>query len=470
MNLEALYSHLPIWLQNTICSVKGLQIQRDRFGDGFPEMLAGAEQRARWSDDRVGAFRDVRLREFVKHCATTVPYYRDLFRREKIDYRDIRTLDDLKILPVMSKEEVKRAGTRLISEAIPAHRRIPAHTSGTTGAGLKFVTTREAIQEQYAVWWRYRRWHGVDMGDWCGYFGGRRVVPIRQTKPPFWRVNRPGRQVLFSAYHMTADNFPYYISELQRRRLRWLHGYPSMIALLASQIVDRVEPTDLGVEVVTIGAENLLEQQSDVIEKAFGVRPRQHYGLAEAVANISQCECGSLHVDEDFAAVEFLGDEAESCRLVGTNLSNPAFPLLRYAPQDVVTPTSKRCPCGRPGRLVAAIDGRQEDYIVLKNGAKLGRLGHVFKNLVNVREAQILQKRPGEIIACIVRGDRYTDNDERILRQSLKNCLGQDTVVHLNYVEQLTRSKTGKLRFVVSELQEGRLMGEPTTIKTNQPN
>src|SRR5262249_18977976 len=154
-------------------------------------------------------------------------------------------------------------------------------------------------------------------------------------------------------------------------------------------------------------------QQVELIEKAFGVRPKQHYGMAEGAANISECERGTLHVDEDYAAVEFLprGDGA-SHEIAGTNFTNPATPLIRYHVQDLASVSDDQCDCGSPGRTVASIDGRIEDYVILTNGARLGRMDHILKSMTNVREAQILQARPGAITIRVVRGTRYSDQDE----------------------------------------------------------
>src|SRR5258708_7687589 len=124
--------------------------------------------------------------------------------------------------------------------------------------------------------------------------------------------------------------------------------------------------------------------------------------MAEGAATASEGECGTLHVDEDFAAVEFVPAADGALRVVGTNFTNAATPLIRYDVGDLVTLGVSPCQCGRPGRTVAAVDGRQEDYIVLSNGARLGRLDHVFKDLINIREAQIRQRRAGEITVRIV--------------------------------------------------------------------
>ncbi|MDE0220311.1 MAG: hypothetical protein OXJ90_13690 [Spirochaetaceae bacterium] len=212
--------------------------------------------------------------------------------------------------------------------------------------------------------------------------------------------------------------------------------------------------TDLGYQVqwVTTGAENLLFHQSHIIERALQVRPRQHYGMAEAIANVSECQYGSLHVDEDFAAVEFIPSKGKEFRIVGCSFSNPAVGLLRYDPGDVATVSDKACLCGRSGRVVTAIDGRQEDYISLANGARVSCVNQIFKPLVNVREAQIYQRHPGEFTVRIAPGEHYQDSDEDRLRYEIRTRLGDDFQVEIEYVEAVERSSTGKIRLVVSEV------------------
>jgi phenylacetate-CoA ligase len=454
--LEDFYQRFPPWLQNTVCSLQGWHIQRMRFAGNFSKRLREAEQRMAWPQERVLAFRDQCLREFVQQAAETVPYYRALFRKLGIDPREIRGIQDLGQLPILTKDDVRAAPADFLSSSVPARRRVIAHTSGTTGSGLHFATTLDALQEQWAVWWRYRRWHGIERNAWCGYFGGRSIVSIGQKAPPFWRYNFPGRQILFSGYHLNARNMPAYVGELRRSRPPWLHGYPSLLVLLAAYLSD--VRSDLGYQLrwITTGAENLSQRQAELIERAFGVRPRQHYGMAEAVANISECPLGALHLDEDFSAVEFLPDPSSgACRIIGTNFSNPATPLLRYDTHDMLIPGQRPCPCGRPGRIVEQIDGRSEDYVVLPDGTRLGRMDHVFKDLLNIREAQIYQRRLGLITVRVVRRESYTNADEQQLLAELRKRVGHDSELRIEYLDRLPRSPTEKLRLVVSELSIG---------------
>ena len=457
MNLEKVYSYLPCWLQSIAVCAEGCRIRRNRFGGAYQRLFETAIDRSFFSEESIREFRDSRLREFVRHAYNTSPYYNRLLDAQQIHPNEINGLADLSHLPILTKRQAQDEHFSLLSNAVPVQKRIIEHTSGTTGAGLRFATTREALQEQWAVWSRYRSWHGLQLGTWCAYFGGRSVIPTEQSSPPFWRCNYPGKQILFSGYHMSPTNLNHYISQLRRKAPPWIHGFPSLIALLASHILER--KVDIGYQVrwVTTGSENLLPQQAELITRAFGVKPRQHYGLEEAVANVSECELGNLHVDEDFAAVEFIKQEnSDGYRIVGTNFTNPAFPLIRYDSNDIVTLSEKKCSCGRPGRIVQTLDGRLQDYVLLRNGARIGVMDLVFTKSVNIREAQFYQREPGVLILRVVRGPHYKQTDEELLLAECFKRVGPETTVSIKYVDDLERSSTGKLRLVISDIPEAK--------------
>jgi phenylacetate-CoA ligase len=337
---------------------------------------------------------------------------------------------------------------------------ISSHTSGTTGSSLVFPVTLGAEKEQWALWWRYRKCHEITRDTWCGYFGGRSIVPLSQKKPPYWRLNKPGRQLMFSAYHLSENTARHYIMALVENQISWLHGYPSILATLAGYVVDHEIMPLPDLKIITTGAESLLPNQKKVINKAFNAKLVQHYGQAEGVANISECEHGSMHVDEDFSFVEFIPMEGqnERFRIVGTNWTNPVFPLIRYDTGDIATLSDTNCPCGRPWRIVTSIDGRKEDYLFLPNGVKVGRLDHIFKDLVNIREAQIVQREKGSAVFRIVKGSKYdsTGEESKFLKEA-RQRLGDDIKLSIEYVDKIPRTCSGKLRFVVSELEEGKL-------------
>jgi phenylacetate-CoA ligase len=238
-----------------------------------------------------------------------------------------------------------------------------------------------------------------------------------------------------------------------------------LLALLAGFMVEHRQSVSYTVRWITTSAENLLSSQADIIERAFGVRPRQHYGMAEGVANASECPQGRLHVDEDFAFVEFIrvGD-GTGCRIVGTNVTNSAFPLIRYDVGDIAQLSGQECDCGRPGRIIDAIDGRREDYVMLPSGALVGRLDHVFKGHERVREAQIYQPDLTRVVLRVVNTSDFTMRDERALVRSARTWLGDGLRIELENLDALHRTAAGKLRFVLSDISMARLDSRPIAV------
>jgi Coenzyme F390 synthetase len=251
--------------------------------------------------------------------------------------QEITTLEDLAVLPITSKADVQERRSEFLSSAVPRRRWKLLSASGSTGSGLIVGTTLEAVQEQWATWWRCWRWHGIELGTWNAIFGSPSVVPPHRQAPPFWRYNRAGHELVFSHLHTSSKNVPHYVAELRRKKPPWLSGLASQLALISFYLVET--KTDLGYEVrwIATSSENLLPQQSSLIEKAFSVRPIQHYGMAESVANFSECDKRKLHVDKELAAVVFIPLTGNRYRVVGTNVSNPAMPLIRYECNDHVT-------------------------------------------------------------------------------------------------------------------------------------
>src|SRR5262249_55584787 len=164
-----------------------------------------------------------------------------------------------------------------------------------------------------------------------------------------------------------------------------------------------------------------------------------------------------LHHDEDFAATELLPDGDGRCRVIGSNFSNPAFPLLRYDVGDYALPADGGCGCGRPGRVIERLDGRLEDYVGTRAGAKLGRLDHHFKDMQNGREARVRQSRIGHVSIAVVRGTGWSARDEAELRQAIRQRVGEELEFEIEYVDAVQRTGREKLRFVVSTLEQGRI-------------
>lgn len=454
--LATLYDRAPAWAQDVLCSVEGFRLRRERFSGGFAARLAAARSRGRWSDTQLAAYRLTRLRTMLIHAGRHVPAMREQFAACGFVPERISHADELAALPILDKHAIVERGHDMRAQKIPHGEdrgAIALQSSGTTGAGLRLVMSRGALQEQWAVCWRFRHWHGIEADTWCAQLAGRTIVPVDHHAPPFWRTNLAGRQLLLSSFHLAPATAESYLEAIAARRIPWIHGYPSMVSALADAAASsRIRLPAL--RWVTLASESVSTAQRRRILDGFGVVPREHYAQTESVANFSECPLGHLHVDEDHALVEFVPhgatDEGRATyRVIGTSLDNWHQPFIRYDTGDIVTLADAPCPCGRPGRIVAEIDGRREDVLELHGGRVVGRTDHIFKSLEFVREAQIRQTQVGAVELHVVPRGAWTPTFEALLRDAAAARLGHDTTIEIHIRDRIERTKNGKLRLVV---------------------
>lgn len=445
---------MPIFGQNVACFFKGCRIKRNRYSDLFYNLLSEYLKHDKLGYDQICEIRDQKLRKMIQHCYYTVPYYTRLFKEWGINPDCINKLEDLRVIPILSKDEVKAHSVELRSSLIKSNRTKIHPTGGTTGTGLRFVTTNDEEAEQWAIWWRYRSRHGIDLKTWCGNFGGAAITPLSQSKPPYWRINLPGKQIFYSGYHISEKTVRDYANNIKKMGLRWLHGYPSNLANIANEL--KKANVTLPMKWVSTGAENLYDSQKKQIEEVFCVKPIQHYGLTEGVANISEGLDGELVVDEDFCCVEFIPSENENeYHVIGTSLTNYAMPLIRYDTGDLVT-IKKMGQHSDFGRTVDAINGRSNEYVLLPSGVKVGTaaISLIVNRLEWIQAMQIIQNSKDSVDINIL-GNRAGSVNLNELKYELQIRFGDELKTHIHFVDSLEKTKSGKQKLVISKYNNG---------------
>jgi phenylacetate-CoA ligase len=457
-----LYDTLPVWVQNLGCTWGGLQRTRWRFGPHFRRTLAAWEKSGFASDAALREIQWRRLSRLLENARRFVPYYRELDLPGPFPADDAGSSlqQTLEALPVLEKQTYAAAPERFLAENISPRRLRKGKSSGTTGTALTLWYTYETEAENSATVWRMRRSFGVQLFDPHISFGGQTIVPFAQENPPYWRRNAWNRQTLFSLYHMKPENLDAYIDAIHSVPATYAQGYPSSMHLLARAMLDRGRPLPRGrLRAAFTSSESLLAFQRETIEKAFGAPVRDRYGTSECCVSMTACRENRLHVDMEFCIVEVEPvketDEYVRGPLLVTGLSNDATPFIRYRVGDVGTRAKRPCPCGRPGDVFLDVDGRIEDYVVTPDGRRVGRLDHIFKEQLDVAEAQILQETPRSIEVLVVPRRSWRPESERSLREEIHTRLGDEIRVDLRLVGAIPREPNGKFRAVRSRV--GRL-------------
>ncbi len=154
-------------------------------------------------------------------------------------------------------------------------------------------------------------------------------------------------------------------------------GTPSFVLHIAESLREQGgDPRALGLRYGMFGAEPWTEAMRGALERAFGCRAFDIYGLSEIVGPgvAGECEAqAGLHVCDDHFLPEVVdpatgaslppGREGE---LVLTTLTKRAIPMVRYRTGDITTLTTDPCACGRTSVRMARVKGRSDDMLVIK--------------------------------------------------------------------------------------------------------
>ncbi|MDT4899011.1 MAG: hypothetical protein QOH25_4088 [Acidobacteriota bacterium] len=457
--LKNIYDRLPVSLQNLMTSVYGLQHRRRVRGRYYYDYLEQLHKSQWDSPLELERKQNEKLTKFVSYASLHSPYWHRVFREQKLEPDMIKSPADLARLPLLEKETVRCSLDELVSDEYRSggKKAVTVHTSGTTGKALRLKISIEAWQREYAFRDDHRTWMGIKPDDRVATLAGHPVVSTNHLKPPFWRRNRAENQIIFSAQHLTPETMPLYVEELHRFQPHLLHGYPSALYLLAlyldSQNIHTLRP-----RAVYTHSETLLDNQRALLQRAFGCHVFDGYGNTERVAYIVECGQGSLHVRMEHSVIEFLRADGEAARpgemaeMVCTGFGNEAMPLVRYRVGDSAIYTDRPCPCGRGGTIVEKILGRVDDIIVTPDGRHVGRLDHVFKDLLNVVEAQIVQERIDAVRVRLVKRPEFGAEDMKTLERELRLRLGTKMKLEYEFVESIPREANGKFRAVISKV------------------
>lgn len=422
-------------------------------GGAFPAALRVLRDSDWFTAETIEAIKLAAIRRLVSHAVQHVPYYRETYGAADIHPSDVRTIADVRALPIIDKHVVRERSDQFRSEVSLGRRDlIERHTSGTTGTPLSLWTTEEAVQWQWAVWWRYRERLGLRLDDWHASFTGRLIASHTTGKP--WRTDIARHQVIVGLRTIAHSNLRGLIARVTRPDIRYWTGSPSIISDLASRVVTSGGAQVAYVPVVTTGVEPMTELQRALIERAFDVGVfSDQYGLTEGAANFSRCERGTYHEDWEFAHVDLerrgVSDELS---IIGTNLINDVFPLIRYDTGDSAV-AAEGCNCGRSSSVVRAVSGRHEDAVLTPEGARVMRFDYVFKGVEGLIEAQVRQRENGSVEILIVTADGSSSQQlEETIRSNVRKYISESLGVGFQYVDSVPRSVNGKFRPVISEL------------------
>ena len=253
---------------------------------------------------------------------------------------------------------------------------------------------------------------------------------------------------------MSRETAPAYVAALRRYGSQWITGYGSAIAALARSAAEAGSAL-LPMRAIIASGDTLLPEMRADIERFFQCKCFDHYGQSEGVAMAMECSSGRMHVLPAVGVIEIVRPDGSPCRrgevgeIVATGLLNDAMPLVRYRLGDYAAyGEDDACPCGNPQPVLTRLEGRVDDYLVTRDGRKIGRLSTAIKRSPSIHSAQLVQEREGEVYLLVRPGDGYRSEDALAVRDDIFERIG-DVDLTVIEVPEIPKTPQGKTALVV---------------------
>ena len=313
-----------------------------------------------------------RLRQTLKNAWDGVPMHRKRMLQRGIKPKDIRSLDDLHLLPFTVKGDLRdHYPFGLFAQPRDTLVRLHA-SSGTTGKPTVVGYSARDIETWADLMARTMACAGARPGDVIhnayGYglftgglgahYGGERlgatVVPVSGGATE--------RQIVL-------------IQDFGARVLCATPSYALSIAEVAEK--QGVDLRKSSLEIGIFGAEPWSEAMRKELDSRLGIKSVDIYGLSEIMGPGVAAECvearDGLHGWEDHFLFEVIDPdtgeevpEGEPGELVITTLTKEALPMIRYRTRDITRISTEPCACGRTHLRIRRITGRNDDMLIIR--------------------------------------------------------------------------------------------------------
>ncbi len=452
-----IYSKLPLCLQHSAISIFGIYWHWLRFWGSYRSHLQGYKQRTHFTVEEWKDYQHEKLKQVLKICVNTVPYYRDHWS----DQEKSAILDgDLNKLPLFEKDEIRRDPEAFCRDDLHPFPILKHHTSGTTGTPIQSMWTVSEYRNTLALREaRSANWAGVSFKYPRATISGRLVEPSPNRFNAVYRFNAIEKQVYFSAFHLKPETARNYIEALRKYDIQWLTGYAVSYYLLAKYILEQNIAVP-SLQAVITTSEKLTPEMREIMEKAYGCPIFEEYSTVENALFASECEEGRLHVSPDVSIVEILKPDGSPCvpgevgEVISTCLMRYYQPLIRFRLGDLAAWDPDPCPCGRQMPVIKEVVGRIEDVVTGPDGRQLVRFHGIFTDQPHIIEAQVIQESLQEFTIIVVPNEKFDLEDVEDIQQRMKKRLGDEIRVKVKCVEKIERTKAGKFKAVISRITD----------------
>jgi phenylacetate-CoA ligase len=391
----------------------------------------------------------VKLKKLVVHAYKNFSFYKRLMDDADFDPHSLKTLEDLRKLPVIDKA-MYREFTDSIVRKNPSFYKTKFHvdgTSGSTGMPLKIFRSWEEKAHIKADVLRALRLNGYGVFDKTLWI----ISPHRLS----------ARDSFFQRFGIMPRDCISYLDTPDNMFKGYVKANPDVLWANKSQLNQlSLYIKSIGIEIkkpkiLVCTAETLDANSRRLIQEIFGEENLiEIYGAIEfGILGFQLQGRNFLYPCHDTKIIELdnngnINSTKGNC--IVTDLNTYSFPLIRYRLGDWLEMAESE---GLP--IIKRIRGRMDDWITWKDGSRIPFhfFYEVLERRTEISQFRIIQENYDLIRVKLVLMPNIDENQvQKILIHDLKNEIKDNVTYKTEIVAAIPPEPTGKLRMVVSRV------------------
>jgi len=324
--------------------------------------------------DKTTFMQEQKLHELLHYVSLNSPFYKELFNKHNIDITEIKTLDDLALLPTTTKEDLQQRNEDFL--CVPAEKVAEyTSTSGTLGSPVTIAMTAHDL-DRLAV----NEFNSFKIADGSANDIYQLMLTLdRQFMAGIAYYS--GLRKLGAGIIRLGPGVP---------ALQWetiMRLKPTAIVSVPSFILKLIQfAKEAGIEINTTSVtkaicigENIRNADFSLnilgrkITEAWNIKLYSTYASTEMQTAFTECSAGrGGHYQPELIIVELLDENNLQVgpnmpgEVTITTLGVEGMPLLRYKTGDICAYDDAPCSCGRTSLRLSPVMGRKKQMIKFK--------------------------------------------------------------------------------------------------------
>lgn len=409
--------------------------------------LREIEKMSKWTPEQVQAWQEERLHAIMEHVYNHTKYYRRVFDELGLKPSDICTAEDLKKLPIITKQIAREHFDEIVPDNLSSFRYREGKTGGTTGEPMFYYCDEDTWGYVTATKVFHWRKYGYEYGEPFAAMGSASLFAKKASLVR--RIyDRIRNEVPMNTVNLTDELCEKYITIIREKKIRYIYGYAASIYVFTKYVAAR--KIDLKqIKGVFTTSETLTDENRELIAKTYDCVVKDCYGARDAGMNAYERAYHEYEIGYNVLVETENEFEPNTGTLLTTNLLNYTFPLIRYQFGDDGEIAPHNESKGYNGQLLNRVLGRTSDVMRLENGHNMTATGFsMIMKEFDVKAFTFNKTGVNEVTLTIERDkEKFDDKQEAEISRTIYLYIGEDAKLNIKYVDKFEPLANGKRRY-----------------------